>query len=315
MPIASLKFTLLPGEFSTRTSRFGSWSPTLMKARDEAWKLLMGATRVVVAARWRKKKFDDIVWDGEGQLWESGWLTVGKTWSVNWGAGRDDGSRLGSLVSASGSHYQVSGPLEAPQILVSRTSTPWLSNTKSFLSLFCFIGSVVYLQQSQENNRVLVCFCFVCPSHLDTFQSAMPRTCSQYWLLNIRLPCTSLVIFSPSFCFLYFFVLITGFVLCLRHFEIFIPVYRFFSPIVQLCVHALQSKFQLCTLHSNPQSGSFFVYPASWPRMYTEAQSLVFLIRAIYTAAAVTVPFLHVQYVTTVLILHIQFVSLFGICK
>jgi hypothetical protein len=38
--IASLKLTLLPGELSTRTSRFGSLSPTLMKARAELWKFL-----------------------------------------------------------------------------------------------------------------------------------------------------------------------------------------------------------------------------------------------------------------------------------
>ena len=38
--IASLRLTLLPGELSTRTSRFGSLSPTLMKARAELWKFL-----------------------------------------------------------------------------------------------------------------------------------------------------------------------------------------------------------------------------------------------------------------------------------
>lgn len=38
--MASLKLTLLPGEFSTKTSRLGSLSPTLMKERVEAWKLL-----------------------------------------------------------------------------------------------------------------------------------------------------------------------------------------------------------------------------------------------------------------------------------
>ncbi len=37
--IASPKLTLLPGELSTRTSRLGILSPTLMKARDELWKV------------------------------------------------------------------------------------------------------------------------------------------------------------------------------------------------------------------------------------------------------------------------------------
>ena len=37
--IASPRLTLLPGELSTRTSRLGILSPTLMKARDELWKV------------------------------------------------------------------------------------------------------------------------------------------------------------------------------------------------------------------------------------------------------------------------------------
>lgn len=36
--ISSLNLTLLPGEFSTKISRFGILSPTLMKARAEPWK-------------------------------------------------------------------------------------------------------------------------------------------------------------------------------------------------------------------------------------------------------------------------------------
>lgn len=36
--ISLLKLTLLPGEFSTKTSTLGSLSPTLMKARAELWK-------------------------------------------------------------------------------------------------------------------------------------------------------------------------------------------------------------------------------------------------------------------------------------
>jgi hypothetical protein len=38
--IASLKLILLPGELSTKTSRLGSLSPTLIKARAELWKFL-----------------------------------------------------------------------------------------------------------------------------------------------------------------------------------------------------------------------------------------------------------------------------------
>jgi len=35
--VNSLKSTLFPGEFSTRTSRLGSFSPTLMNDRAELW--------------------------------------------------------------------------------------------------------------------------------------------------------------------------------------------------------------------------------------------------------------------------------------
>jgi hypothetical protein len=38
--MVSLRFTLFPGELSTRTSRLGSLSPTLINAREELWKAL-----------------------------------------------------------------------------------------------------------------------------------------------------------------------------------------------------------------------------------------------------------------------------------
>jgi hypothetical protein len=59
--MASLRLTLLPGEFSTRTSRFGSESPTLMRARLEAWKLLVKVARDEVATRRRKIVVEVIV--------------------------------------------------------------------------------------------------------------------------------------------------------------------------------------------------------------------------------------------------------------
>lgn len=70
--IASVRLTLFPGEFSTRTSRFGSLSPTWMKAREEEWKVRAGI-RAVRAAR--RKTFVDAIlvqldvykygWNGE----------------------------------------------------------------------------------------------------------------------------------------------------------------------------------------------------------------------------------------------------------
>ena len=57
--VNSLKLTLLPGLFSTRTSRFGSLSPTLMKARAELWKDRAG--RVAPKATRRRANCDAIV--------------------------------------------------------------------------------------------------------------------------------------------------------------------------------------------------------------------------------------------------------------
>lgn len=57
--MASLRLTLLPGEFSTKTSRLGSLSPTLMKERAEAWKPL--DEREALRATRRRAVVDDIV--------------------------------------------------------------------------------------------------------------------------------------------------------------------------------------------------------------------------------------------------------------
>lgn len=69
---ASPKFTLLPGEFSTKTSRSGSRSPTLMKAREETEKLLLD-DEAAVCARRRRRAGDAIVeWVDEVGEWKKG---------------------------------------------------------------------------------------------------------------------------------------------------------------------------------------------------------------------------------------------------
>ena len=50
--VSSAKLTLLAGEFSTKTSSLGMLSPTLMKARAELWKYLVG--RVAASAKRRR---------------------------------------------------------------------------------------------------------------------------------------------------------------------------------------------------------------------------------------------------------------------
>jgi len=55
----SLKLTLLPGEFSTKTSTFGTLSPTLIKARAELWKDL--DDREALSASLRRAVVDAIV--------------------------------------------------------------------------------------------------------------------------------------------------------------------------------------------------------------------------------------------------------------
>ena len=57
--ICSLKLTLLPGEFSTKTSTLGILSPTLMKARAELWKNL--DDREALSANLRRAVVDAIV--------------------------------------------------------------------------------------------------------------------------------------------------------------------------------------------------------------------------------------------------------------
>ena len=44
--ISSAKLTLLPGEFSTRTSSSGMLSPTLINGLAELWKVLAGRAAV-----------------------------------------------------------------------------------------------------------------------------------------------------------------------------------------------------------------------------------------------------------------------------
>lgn len=69
--IVSDKLTLLPGEFSTRTSRLGSLSPTLMKARAEEWKLLVG--REALSASRRKIVVDAIFWCSKLRWFDDGY--------------------------------------------------------------------------------------------------------------------------------------------------------------------------------------------------------------------------------------------------
>lgn len=69
--IASLKLILLPGEFSTRTSRFGSLSPTLMKARAELWKFL---GREALSANRRSAIVEAIIKDIQLLLVVEGWM-------------------------------------------------------------------------------------------------------------------------------------------------------------------------------------------------------------------------------------------------
>lgn len=57
--VNSLKSTLLPGEFSTSTSRLGSLSPTLIKAREEIWKDRAG--RAALKATRRMANMDDMI--------------------------------------------------------------------------------------------------------------------------------------------------------------------------------------------------------------------------------------------------------------
>lgn len=57
--VNSLRSTLLPGEFSTRTSRFGSLSPTLMNEREVQWK--PRADRVPLNPSWRMANLDAMI--------------------------------------------------------------------------------------------------------------------------------------------------------------------------------------------------------------------------------------------------------------
>ncbi len=61
--MVSLKLTLLPGEFSTRTSRFGSVSPILMKARAEEWNLKIPVGREALRAARRRTVVETILVD------------------------------------------------------------------------------------------------------------------------------------------------------------------------------------------------------------------------------------------------------------
>jgi len=69
--ISLLKLTLLPGEFSTKTSRAGILSPTLMKARAELWKDRDG--REALRANLRRAALDAIM-----MVFQLAWMSVGR---------------------------------------------------------------------------------------------------------------------------------------------------------------------------------------------------------------------------------------------
>lgn len=80
---SSARLTLLPGEFSTRTSMFGILSPTLIKARAELWNDLVG--RAAARANRRRAVVDAMTSAKVNVRLELKWLKGDGVDKARWG--------------------------------------------------------------------------------------------------------------------------------------------------------------------------------------------------------------------------------------